>query len=94
MVPPTDQLKSTTRGISHVKPIYFGYKMTLTLTSYNPIHLMFYYISRPFFVFLGPTLVNLGAILGMIKHSKALKSHKFVFLNSLRIYRESFNGFA
>ena len=68
-----------------MKSIHFGYKMTHTLTSYNPIHLMFYYISRPFFVFLGPTLVNLGAILGMIKHSKALKLHKFVFLNSLSI---------
>ena len=42
---------------------------------------------------LGPTLVSLGAILGMKSHSEGVKSHEFVYLKSLRTYRVSFNGF-
>ena len=41
--------------------------MTHSGTSRNIPHLELYYINRPIFVILGPTLVTLGAILGDFK---------------------------
>ena len=49
-------------AISHaVKSNQIRPKMTHILSSHNPAHLMLCYISWPFFVFLGPSLMTLVA---------------------------------